>query len=131
MNRFFVLIACLAVTTSHACLAAAPADDPAFCKSMCASEQNACRAEARAQLNDERIAQHDLPERNPFARTAQQQVARPEMRALDAVGDQSRKQQRIGSCDSTYQRCTQGCAARAAGPALTPTPARADTPGGH
>lgn len=127
MNRFAVLLACLAVTASSVCPAARPADDPAFCKSMCASEQNACRAQARVQLNDGRLAQNDLPERNPFARTAQEQLARPDMRALDATGDQNRKQQRMGSCDSGYQRCTQGCNARA----VAPAPARANTLSGR
>jgi hypothetical protein len=129
MNRLAVLIACLAATASSLCFAAAPAEDPAFCRSMCSSEQNACRAEARVQPKEERFGANDFPERNPFARTAQQQVARPETRALDAAGDQNRKQQRLGSCDSTYQRCTQSCAARAAAPALTP--ARANRPGVH
>ncbi|WP_036167872.1 hypothetical protein [Massilia sp. 9096] len=129
MNRFAVLFACLAVTAFDVCRAAPPADDPAFCTSMCASEQNACRAQARLQTKEELFTLNDTPHRNPFARTAQEEVARPEQRALDAVGDQNRKQQRLGSCDSTYQRCTQSCAARAAAPTRTPAPANAL--GGH
>jgi hypothetical protein len=128
MNRLALLIACLA--TAGICRA----EDPAFCKSMCASEQNACRADARLRAKEEPFTENDLPRRNPFARTAQEAVRTPDLRALDAAGDQSRRTQRLGSCDATYQRCTRGCAASALAPApareLTPASARANTLGG-
>jgi hypothetical protein len=121
MNRLPInfALALLAMAASSACLAATPAasaptrpaEDPAFCKSMCTSEQNVCRADARLQPKEERFAPVDMQDRNPFARGAQRQVARIDQRALDTAGDQKRTAQRLGSCDSAWQRCTQSCAA--------------------
>lgn len=108
-----VLLGLVIAGATAAQTVARPGQDPAFCRSMCASEQNACRADARVQPQEERLAANDPADRNPFARTAQGQVPRTDMRALDAVGDENRKQQRLGACDATYQRCTRGCATAA------------------
>ena len=93
--------------------AAAPAlaADPAFCSSMCASEQRECRAGAQAQPLGERLTGATSEYRNPLARTAQGEVPGQGTRALDAAGDNGRRMARLDACDSALQRCTRSCAA--------------------
>jgi hypothetical protein len=105
MNRLALLIALLGMTAANACLA----EDPAFCKSMCASEQRACHANAQLQPREERLMPSDTPDKNPFARTAQGEVQTSGMRALDASGNTNRRLARGSSCDSGYQACTRAC----------------------
>ena len=105
MNRVAVLIGLLGVMASGACLA----EDPAFCKSMCASEQRECRADAQLTPKEERFMPSDTPDRNPFARTAQGQVRSSDTRALDAAGDRHRRAARTDACATAYQRCTRSC----------------------
>jgi hypothetical protein len=105
MNRLAVLIALLGLTAAHACLA----EEPAFCKSMCASEQRECKADARDKAENESFAPVTAPDKNPFARTAQGQVRTTDARALETAGYQSRRLAGAGACDTAYQRCTRSC----------------------
>lgn len=86
------------------------AADPAFCTSMCASEQRECRAGAQAQPLEERFAAATIEQRNPLARTVQGEVPGQATRALDAAGDNGRRMARLDACDSAQQRCTRSCA---------------------
>lgn len=88
------------------------AADPAFCASMCASEQRECRAGAQAPPLGDRFAAATVEQRNPLARTAQGAVPGQATRALDAAGDDGRRMARLEACDSALQRCTRGCAAQ-------------------
>lgn len=89
---------------------AAVAADPAFCTSMCASEQRECRAGAQAQPLEERFAAATAEHRNPLAGTVQGAVPGQATRALDAAGDTGRRMARLDACDSALQRCTRSCA---------------------
>lgn len=85
------------------------ADDPAFCKSVCHSERTTCRADAQARLETESLLPTNTPEKNPFARTAQVQMASGDGGALERAGDTHRRMAGAGACEDTYQRCTRGC----------------------
>jgi hypothetical protein len=106
MNRLAVLIACLAATAANTCLA----EDPAFCKSMCASEQRSCHANAQLQPKEERLMPSDTPDKNPFARASQGEIQSSSSRALGASGDTSRRMARTSACETRYQACTRSCA---------------------
>jgi hypothetical protein len=106
MHRFALLIACLAATAANTCLA----EDPAFCKSMCASEQRSCHANAQLQPKEERLMPSDTPDKNPFARASQGEVQSPSSRALGASGDTNRRMARSSACETRYQACTRSCA---------------------
>jgi hypothetical protein len=106
MNRLAVLFAFLAATAANTCLA----EDPAFCKSMCASEQRSCHASAQLQPKEERLLNSDAPDRNPFAHTAQGEVRSPSNRALGASGDTNRRMARSSACETGYQACMRSCA---------------------
>jgi len=88
------------------------AADPAFCTSMCASEQRECRAGAQATPLGDRFAAATVEQRNPLARTVQGAVPGQATRALDAAGDNGRRMARLDACDSALQRCTRSCAAQ-------------------
>lgn len=87
------------------------AADPAFCASICTSEQRECRAGAQAQPLEERFAAATVEQRNPLARTVQGAVPGQATRALDAAGDNGRRMARLDACHSALQRCTRSCAA--------------------
>jgi hypothetical protein len=106
MNRLTLLLACLAASAANTCLAA----DPAFCKSMCASEQRQCHASAQLQPKEERLMPSDTPDKNPLARTAQGEVQGVGARALGASGDTNRRLARASACETRYQACTRSCA---------------------
>jgi hypothetical protein len=106
MNRLAVLIAFLGMTAAHACLA----EEPAFCKSMCASEQRQCRADAQFLPKEERL----MPASSGSAFTrANQPNPSPSLsadaRGLLADGDNHRRLARGSACDTTYQRCVRSC----------------------
>jgi hypothetical protein len=101
------VIAALAVAGSVA--KPALAADPAFCTSMCASEQRECRAGAQALPLEQRLTGSTAEYRNPLARTAQSAVPGQATRALDAAGDDGRRMARLGACDTALQRCTRAC----------------------
>ena len=106
MNRLAVLIAFLAASAANTCLA----EDPAFCKSMCASEQRSCHANAQLQPKVERLMPSDTPDKNTFARTAQGEMQSSSSRALRASGDTNRRMARTSACETRYQACTRSCA---------------------
>lgn len=106
MKRLALLMACLAASAAQTCLA----EDPAFCKSMCASEQRECRADAQLPPQEQRLAPSQLADRNPFARAAQNEVQGPGTRALGDAGDTNRRVARVNACDTRYQQCTRSCA---------------------
>lgn len=85
------------------------ADEPAFCKSVCASERTTCRAEAQARLQKEGLLPTDTPEKNPFARTAQVQMRSDDAGALAHAGDQHRRMAGASACEDGYRRCTRAC----------------------
>jgi hypothetical protein len=87
------------------------ADEPAFCKSVCASEKTTCRADAQASEKSEGLLPTNVPDKNPFARTAQIQVRSDDGGALEKAGNDHRRMSRIGACEKTYQQCTRGCSA--------------------
>jgi hypothetical protein len=96
---------------SGACLA----EEPAFCKSMCASEKNQCRANGLAKLDRDGHLLADMPEKNPLARTAQVQLRSDDAGSLEKSGYQHRRMERASGCDDAYQRCTRGCNAPSGG----------------
>lgn len=110
MGRLAFLMGLIGMTATSASMAA----DPAFCKSLCSTEQRTCRADAQLQPKEERFMPADTPDRNPYARTAQGEVAGQGAVALRANGDNNRRMDRTGACDATYARCTRACAAPSA-----------------
>lgn len=90
---------------SGACLA----DEPAFCKSMCTSEKNQCRAIAVAKQEKEGRSLVDMPEKNPLARTAQVQMGSSDAGALEKSGYEHRRMTRASACEDAWQRCTREC----------------------
>jgi len=113
-----IVLATLAATVSVA--RPALAADPAFCTSMCASEQRECRAGAQALPLEQRLTGSTAEYRNPLARTAQSAVPGQASRALDAAGDNGRRMARLGACDTALQRCTRACAAQPDGAGRSP-----------
>lgn len=109
MKRLSLSIVFAVVGANGSALAA----DPAFCASMCASEQRTCRANAQSAPPAERFGTPDMNQRNTLARTAQGEVPGPATRALDAAGDNGRRMARLGTCDSAFQQCARGCGAAA------------------
>jgi hypothetical protein len=86
------------------------ADEPAFCKSMCASEKTQCVAGIAALEKKEAMLSGDVVDQNPYARAAQVHArAGGDNRALVRSGDQYRRETRAGGCDTSFQRCTRGC----------------------
>ena len=86
------------------------AGDAGFCKSMCTSERQECKASARrATSNDDLIGRAE-PARNPFANTASHAQGQSEdMRAADNAAYQRRQSERVGVCEDKYLRCTRAC----------------------
>ncbi len=113
-----VILAILAAAASVA--TPALASDPAFCASMCASEQRECRAGAQALPLEQRLTASTPEYRNPLARTAQGAVPGQATRALDAAGDNGRRMARLGACDTALQRCTRSCATQPDGAGRSP-----------
>lgn len=85
------------------------ADEPAFCKSMCASEKNQCLSNVTALEKKEGLLPTGGPDKNPYARTAQIDMRSTDGGSLARAGDDYRRQSRNGSCDTAFQRCTRGC----------------------
>jgi hypothetical protein len=103
MKRLAVLTILLGLSS------ASFAEEPAFCKSVCASERNSCRADAQASEKSEGLLPTNVPEKNPFARTAQIQMRSDDGGALEKAGNDHRRLSRNRACEDTYQRCTRGC----------------------
>jgi hypothetical protein len=105
MNRLALLIACLAASAAGSCLA----EDAAFCKSMCASEQSQCRAQAQLPPKEEGIMKVAAPDRNVMARTAAGGVRGYDAQAIDNAGASVRRLARGGVCDAHFQQCEREC----------------------
>ncbi|MDN4051778.1 hypothetical protein QPK32_01595 [Massilia sp. YIM B02763] len=103
MHRLVVMMVLLGIGS------ASFAKEPAFCKSVCGSERNTCRANAQASEKSEGLLPTSVPEKNPFARTAQLQMRSDDGGALEKAGNDQRRMSRVGQCEQTYQRCTRGC----------------------
>lgn len=87
------------------------AEEPSFCTSTCASEKNTCHAGALKREALEAQLPTDMPDKNPFARTAQLQMRSNDGGALEHAGFQHRRMARAEACDAAYQRCTRSCGA--------------------
>jgi hypothetical protein len=86
------------------------AEDAGFCKSMCSSERQECRATARRMTGNDDLADRSGPDRNPFANTASHsQGPSEDMRAADNAGYQRRQSERFGTCEDKYLRCNRAC----------------------
>lgn len=102
---------------------AALAEEPGFCKSMCASEKRTCIVDAQARLKKEGYLLHDAPARNPLALTARLDMHSSDGGALQQSGETNRRMEQAGICDTAYQRCERGCKLPA--PAKGAAPAKA------
>ena len=89
------------------------AADASLCKSMFSAEKRECRADAEGLAREDGGSLLDLPEKNPMARAAQEQVPSEAARALGNAGTQARRIGKAGNCDDAYLRCTRVCAASA------------------
>jgi hypothetical protein len=52
-----------------------------------------------------------MPEKNPFARTAQVQMRSDDAGSLEKSGYEHRRMTRASACEDAWQRCTRGCSA--------------------
>jgi hypothetical protein len=94
------------------------AEDAGFCKSMCGSERQECRASARKATSNDDLLDNGPGVKNPFANTASHVQGQSEqMRAADRDSFQKRQSERYGVCEDKYLRCTRACSIR-------PKPAR-------
>lgn len=107
MIRAVYLAALLAVLMPSA----QAADDPSFCKSICGSERQECKATARKMTgNDDLIEKSSPSEKNPFANTASHAQGQSEqMRVAENNSYHRRQSERYGACDDKFQRCTRAC----------------------
>ena len=120
-------LALLSVLTCLLSMAAAGAAEPTLCKSMCDADRRECRADIQDLAADR--AEGLMPEKNPFARTAQERVPTPASQAIENAGTQGRRLGHAGQCDATYLRCTRACAAPQASSVVTPEAARRNQQG--
>lgn len=102
----------LAALLAAAIPSAWAAEDVGFCKSMCGSERQECKAEARkATSNDELIGESVSP-KNPFANTASHSQGQSvQEQAAGSASFHRRQSERIGVCEDKYLRCTRACSA--------------------
>jgi hypothetical protein len=101
----------LAALFAAAVPAAQAADEPGFCKSMCGSERQECKATARRMTgNDTLLERSATDEKNPFANTAGHIQGQSEQ-ARVAANDSflRRHSERTGACEDAYLRCTRSC----------------------
>ena len=90
------------------------AEDVGFCKSMCGSERQECKATARKMTGNDDLLERSTTEKNPFANTASHTQGQSEqMRVAGNASFQRRQSERYGACDDSYQRCTRSCSAPA------------------
>jgi hypothetical protein len=106
------MIRALALATLFAAgLPAAQAfEDAGFCKSMCGSERQECRASARKATSNDGLLERGPEDKNPFANTAGHvQGQSVQERAADGASFQKRQSERYGVCEDKYQRCARAC----------------------
>jgi hypothetical protein len=100
----------LATLFAAAIPAAQAADEPGFCKSMCGSERQECRATARKMTGNDGLLERQPPEKNPFANTASHaQGQSAHEQAAGNEGFQRRQSERFGACEDSYLRCSRSC----------------------
>jgi hypothetical protein len=100
----------LAALFAAALPAAQAADEPGFCKSMCGSERQECKATARKMTANDDLLERSTTEKNPFANTASHTQGQSEQaRVADNASFQRRQSERSGACEDTYLRCTRAC----------------------
>ena len=86
------------------------AEDAGFCKSMCSSERQECRATARKATKNDDLLERGPEDKNPFANTANHLQGQSEQeRATGGASFHKRQSERYGACDDKYQRCTRAC----------------------
>ncbi|MGB9110578.1 MAG: hypothetical protein WCC39_17965 [Telluria sp.] len=101
---------CFAALYAAAVFAAQATDAPGFCKSMCGSERQACKATAHKMTGNDDLLERSTVEKNPYANTASHTQGQSEQaRAADNASFQRRKSEREGACEDTYARCTRAC----------------------
>jgi hypothetical protein len=100
----------LAAVFAAAIPAAQAADEPGFCKSMCGSERQECKATARKMTSNDDLLERSTAEKNPFANTASHTQGQSEQaRVAGNASFHRRQSERIGVCEDTYLRCTRSC----------------------
>jgi hypothetical protein len=86
------------------------AEDAGFCKSMCTSERQECKATARKMTANDGLIGDAGPGKNPFANTASHSQGQSEdMRGADKDSFRRRQSERFGACEDKYLRCTRAC----------------------
>lgn len=106
------MIRALALAALFAALAPAAqaAEDAGFCKSMCGSERQQCRAAARKATNNDELLERGPEDKNPFANTAGHVQGQSEQeRAAGSASFHKRQSERYGVCEDKYQGCTRAC----------------------
>jgi hypothetical protein len=94
--------------------AARAADNAGFCKSMCGSERQECKATARKMTGNDSLLDRPQFDKNPFANTASHTQGPSEQeRVAGNDSHQRRQSERNGGCEDQYQRCTRACSAPA------------------
>jgi len=100
----------LAVLFASALPAVQAVEDAGFCKSMCSSERQECRASARKATSNDELLERGPEDRNPFANTANHLQGQSEQeRAAGGASSHKRQSERYGACEDKYQRCTRAC----------------------
>jgi hypothetical protein len=91
--------------------AVAGAADASMCTSLCTSARKECRAKVPRAVDLDRTMRVDPEDKNPLARAATRGQPTPSVdRIRDRSDYESRRVERNGMCDDTYQRCTRSCA---------------------
>ena len=111
---------CLAALLAAAIPSVRAADDAGFCKSMCGSERQECKATARKATSNDELIGESVSQKNPFANTASHSQGQSVQEQLaDSDSFHRRQSERIGACEDKYLRCTRACSAppKAAKPA--------------
>jgi hypothetical protein len=102
--------ALLATLFAAAVPAVQAADEPGFCKSMCGTERQECKATARKMTGNDDLLERSQAEKNPFANTASHTQGQSEQaRVADNDSYHRRQSERFGACEDTYLRCTRAC----------------------
>ena len=112
MIRTAYLASLLAALLAGAIPSAGAAEDAGFCKSMCGSERQECRATARKMTGNDDLLERSATEKNPFANTASHTQGQSEqVRVAGNASFQRRQSERYGACEDRYQHCTRACSA--------------------
>lgn len=91
------------------------ADDASVCNSLCTSTRKECRARVPLAVDLDRTLKVGNTETNPHARVAgQAQPVAADARVRDRSEYESRRTERNGMCDDSYNRCVRSCASPAA-----------------